>query len=180
MYNVELNPVDIFNANPTVFASSGNVPPFLYTPLYTLLGCASSELSERVFSNLGEAKIKSSPCIVIEPTEAYESARVHGNRSDAIGARTVQCSISVKNLVTDKNIYRVDQVLNRITYLLDYLCRERRTGGGLAVDLADLVIPDNISGFYQQPFRCEFECTYLPIASIGYSTFQVSYYLTFC
>lgn len=179
-YNIQEDPVNIYNVNPSVFSSSSNVPPFLYTPLYTLLGCASSDLSNRIIPDYGEGRIPSGPCIVIQPTELYESATLgNGNRSDITGARTTKIAILVKNVVTDKNIFLVDQVLNRVTYLLDYLCRENRTGGGLAVDFADLIIPPTASGFYQSPFRCQFECTYLPIASAGYSTFNISYYLTF-
>lgn len=174
--NVIGDAVTIYNNNTTVFASSGNVPAWLYTPLWSILGCASSNLSTRIIANYGETKIPTGPCIVIQPTEQSEASIVRsGNMSSQPGARTCKIDIFVKNVVTDKDVTLVNNALNRITYLIDFFCRENRS----IPEYVDLTIPDNISGFYQSPFRCQLECTYLPIASEGYSTFRVDYYLTF-
>lgn len=176
-YNTVGDPQTIYLNNTTVFSSSGNVPVWMYTPLWSILGCASSDLSSRIIANYGEARLPAQPCVVLQPTELIESADIsHGSKSTLPGARFCYFDIAVKNLITDKDITRVENALNRITYLIDYYCRENRTTNK---DTIDLVIPSNYSGFYQSPFRCQLKATYLPVAKEGYSRYCCEFVYTF-
>ena len=109
-----------------LFASSADVPLYLYTPIWELLGLSSSaELDEAVISNNGERKIPSSPCIIIESDYQLTSpfAPQTSMRADNLGARYAKCFIKVQNVKTNYSVNMVEQVSLRLEWLLDFYAR---------------------------------------------------------
>lgn len=151
---------DVYLLNTTVFSSSSDVPVWMYTSLTTLLGCPSSELTSRIIGDLGEAKIPTSPCIVIETDETLEGVYANtGLMSDQPGQDEAFLRILIKNVKTDKNIYLIKNVLMRVRYLLDANIRQF----GTPVRFADLTIDTN--EFAQSYFRCYYQSMSIPVAS---------------
>lgn len=137
------------------FASSAEVPDYMFLSLATLLECSSSELAGRVIADLGEAKIPTSPCVYIQ-TSLEET-----NCIDYPGSRYGQVFVSVKNVVTDKNVEKALNIINRVCQLLDTTVRTE----GEQVNYADLTIPSSVKEFDRYPFRCWFQKQGLTTAS---------------
>lgn len=177
-YNLSLDltfgdPQTIYLNNMLTYSSSADVPVYLYTPLWSFLGCPSSDLSDFIIPNYGEAKIPTSPCIVIQPTDNTESVMSSGDsyKSDKLGARTAYMDILVKNIVTNKDIDRVENTLERINYLIDFLARQERT----TPEFPFLEIPSSITGYSRMSFTCAFCDASIPFAKEGSYRFRVQY-----
>lgn len=161
---------EVYESNTLNYGSSADVPAWMFQSFSTILGCTSSELSGRIIANEGEAKTPSKPCIVVEMPEEIESVMVKdaGLRSDQPGTVTCYVKIFVKNLVTDKDITRVTNCLNKIWYVLDGNMRQY----GIPARYTDLEINTNefVDG---SEFRCYYCRHLLPIASEGQIDFNV-------
>lgn len=112
-----------------LFASSAEVPAYEFTPIWELMGLSSSaELAENVICNLGERKIPSGPCIIIEADYQTTAPFAPHNslRSDNLGARYAKCYVGVHNVKSDYSINRVEQVSLRIEWIIDFYARAQR------------------------------------------------------
>lgn len=132
-----------------LFSASTQVPEYLYTPIWELLGLSSSaELAENVICNYGERKIPSGPCIIIEPTIQMESCKSPRGtlHSSETGAKYAECLIKVQNVRTGYTINRVEQVSMRLEWLIDMFARQDRgTYKDLTVVPGYGIVPNFIS-----------------------------------
>lgn len=166
----------VYLANTLVFSSSADVPNYLYQSLATLFGVVGlSGLSSIITANQGKATTKTKG-LVIQHTMEWEAVCVReGNRSDQSGARTSTVHIGLRNLVTTKDYSQIDNILQRVVYLLDFYTRENRT----TPTTVDLTIDSSIKGFYQHPFRLSFIKAFVNDASEIVVEFRAEFYRIF-
>lgn len=156
--------------NTGCYSSSSDVPIWMYTSLATLLSCTSSELAGRIIADLGEARTPSGPCIVIETDLSYEAVTVgDGLRADITGNDTAYLKLLLKNVKTDKSIYLVKNMAQRIRYLLDSNIRQYSN----PARTVDLEISSN--EFVQNYFRCYYQRIDLPVSSENLICFWCSF-----
>lgn len=168
--NVDSTAQQVYLANTMVFSSSADVPVWMYTSLSTLLGCPSADIGSFIIGDLGEAKVPTSPSIVIQTDNSYEAVDVgQGLKADTPGNDTCFLEILVKNVKANKSIYLVKNVLQRCRYLLDSNIRQYSN----PARYVDLEI--NSNEFVKSYFRCYYRSLNLPIASEAALSLQVSF-----
>lgn len=137
----------VSSRNPSIWPTAGSVPEYAYKSLGTLwMGkpVSSSQLLTRINYQFGEGKT-SAPGEISLQTAPIESTRIpEPLYSNNTGAETTFLNIVLRQPENEMSVARMTNVELRIRYLLDYLWRSKRRGGGiLPISPAIPVIGDN-------------------------------------
>lgn len=174
--------ITIYNLNPGVWSSPGQVPRYLYTSLSDLMSTWGT-LSDLVVADYGQATLKATVGIILQPTEIVESVHRDFARSDEDGGEYGYTQVLVKNLNTSTDYLLTRDIGLRLRYILDEGLRGLPNNQFMlalgASASTDMIILNDNSIYPNSYYKVQWENSGILYANQQVHTFRTEYVRVF-